>query len=401
MLKSIKIKNFYSIGYEQIISLDISPKDAQDDSAREVKGGNFTNTVTTIVGANSSGKTNILKSLSFLAWLITDSYASMKAEKSIPVEPHQLHANEPTSFEVEFFENETLYKYFIELNKKHVLHERLDKKINRWNKAPLFELTRDTSGAKLKNYTIKRDLNEDDWSRVKNRGNISFLSALIDLNYLPEISFFKNIQSNVFAGGHQKFNHFHESILVSEKLYKDKELQKNVLKFSKAIDLGISDFTFLKFKDREDPDVDTTYILECKHTSQKGNFKLPIFEESNGTQRSYAILSDILPILKNGGLMVLDEIEDGIHPYVIKKIISLFEDKETNPKNAQIVFSTHQHFLLNDRTKTQILIASKNNKSLESEIYRLDDIQGVRNDENYFHKYIAGIYGGTPDIKWI
>jgi len=404
MLKSIKITNFYSIGTEQNISLNISSKDALDDSAREVKNGCFINTVMAIVGANSSGKTNILKSLSFLAWFITKSYSSLKAEKSIPIEPHQLYTKKPISFEIEFYEKEILYRYFLKLDKKHVLYERLDKKNDRWNKTPLFELIRDSNEAKLKEYSIKRHLNEDDWSRIKERNNIALLSALIDLNYLPEINFFKNIQSNVSAGGHQKFDNFHESIMISQKLYNDKQLQKDILNFSKEIDLGISDFTFhqVSLRNREDTDDDKkTHILECKHTSQIGSFTLPIFEESNGTQRGFSILSDILPILKEGGLMVLDEIEDGIHPSVIKKIISLFENKKTNPKNAQIIFSTHQHFLLNDRTKTQILITSKDNKSLESEVYRLDDIEGVRNDENYFHKYITGIYGGTPNVKWI
>ena len=51
MLKSIKISNFYSIGSEQNISLEITPKDALDDSAREYKTGTFLNTVACIVGA--------------------------------------------------------------------------------------------------------------------------------------------------------------------------------------------------------------------------------------------------------------------------------------------------------------------------------------------------------------
>ena len=97
--------------------------------------------------------------------------------------------------------------------------------------------------------------------------------------------------------------------------------------------------------------------------------------------------------------MIIDEIESSLHPDLTQKLISLFESKKTNPKNAQIIFSTHQHPLIANRTKTQIFIAEKDNMKSETELFRLDDIEGVRNDENYYHKYMAGAYGGIPKIS--
>jgi AAA15 family ATPase/GTPase len=108
------------------------------------------------------------------------------------------------------------------------------------------------------------------------------------------------------------------------------------------------------------------------------------------------LLVKILPALENGGLVIVDEIESALHPDLTKKLISLFESKKTNPKNAQIIFSTHQHPLIANRTKTQIFIAEKDNIKAETELFRLDDVEGVRNDENYYHKYMAGAYGGVP-----
>ncbi len=404
MLRSIKITNFYSIGKEQKLSFEINSKDALDDSARHHKSGCYLNTVACVIGSNASGKTNVLRSLSFLSWFIEKSYSSLKIDKPIPLEAHKLHLKEATSFEIEFYEDDILYRYYIKLNQKQVLEERLDKKVRRINKTPIFKLIRNAKKSEITAYSLPKRLNENDWERIKERSNISLLSALIDLGYLSEITFFKKIKTNVTRIGHMRTHNLQEAFEVSQVLYNDKKLQKDVLSFSKIIDLGISDFNFkeIPLRNIKNPDEEKkAQLLECIHSSKNDNFGLPIYDESNGTQRSYSILSDALRALRTGGLLVLDEIDDGLHPDVIKRIISLFENKETNPHSVQLIFSTHQHLLLNDRTKTQIFLTDKPNDTFETEIYRLDDIARVRNDENYFHKYLTGVYGSTPNIKWI
>lgn len=383
------------------MSLEINSKDVRDESARHHESGDYINTVSCIVGSNASGKTNVLKAFGFLTWFIEKSYTSLKPERLIPIELHQLHKSEPTKIEIEFYEASVLYRYSIELNKKQVLRERLDKKVKKFTL--VFKLERDGDTVTITPGTTLK-VSDDDAKRIKSRPNISLLSGLIDLSYLPEITFFKKVETNVNQAGHRRPHHFEDSFKVSSKLYKDDTLRQEILSFSKDVELGISDFNFqeITLKNAVNPEEEIKeQILQCVHSSDKGNFSLPIFEESNGTQRSYCLLAEIIPILKSGGLVVLDEIEDGLHPYIAKKLVSLFESKETNPNNAQLIFATHQHLLLNDRTKTQIFIAEKNPDSFETELYRLDDVEGVRNDDNYFHKYMAGAYGGTPNIKWL
>src|SRR3990167_7759189 len=361
MLKNIKIKNFYSIGEEQEISLEITRKDMLDDSARQIDADNFMNLVSCVIGSNASGKTTALKAIGFLFWFINEPYTSLKNETKIPVNQHMLRQNEPTKLEVEFYNKEVLYRYLIEFNQNEVLHERLDKRNERM--VNVFESSRESNNIFFKTNHFK--VNDADEARFKERRNISLLSCLIDTGYLPEISFFKNFKSNVTKFGTASFAPLNINFFnVSAEMRKNVYLCQEILQFS---------------KDKK--------------------FSLPIFEESNGTQHNIYLLFEILPILKEGGLVVLDEIESGLHPYVAKKIISLFADKKTNPNNAQLIFSTHQHPLLNDRTKTQIFIAEK--EASETEIYRLDDVEGVRNDENFFHKYLAGAYGGIPNVNWL
>ena len=166
MLKSIKISNFYSFGEEQKISLEINSKDVLYDSAHCHKSGSYLNTVACI-GSNVSGKTNALRALSFLAWFIEKAYLLRKADKSIPIELHKLHLGGATNFELEFYQNEILYRYNIKLNQKQILVDYLNKKAKRFNKKPIFKLIRNSKEAKL-DHSIPH-LNESIGSVLKNR----------------------------------------------------------------------------------------------------------------------------------------------------------------------------------------------------------------------------------------
>ena len=103
-----------------------------------------------------------------------------------------------------------------------------------------------------------------------------------------------------------------------------------------------------------------------------------------------------LPTLQMGGVIIIDEIDNSLHPKLLRNLIELFADKELNQKDAQLIFTTHQPILLDDRSKTQIYLAEKRN--LQTEIFRLDEIKGVSNAENFFKKYMSGEYGGYQEI---
>lgn len=395
MLKKIKVSNFYSIGAEQELSLEISTKDILDDSAVKLDDGTALNLVSCIVGSNASGKTNLLKVLSFLFWLVNDAYTTLKSEDQIPVEPHQFMRDQSIKIEVEFFNKNVFFVYKIEFNSKKILKERLEKK---GMHDAVFELNRINDETIIRTHS-RLKINEADERRFKERQNVPLLSSLIDTAYLADMVFFKNFKSNVNKLGTARTDLNFKSILnLSRELQTNNELRQQLLNFSKDIDLGLSDFKFSKGLIEETKE--EVPILACARVSNKQELVLPLFKESNGTQHYFFLYYFIYPMLAKGGIVVLDEIESGLHMEVIKKIISLFENRESNPHHSQLIFSTHQAPLLNDRTKTQIFITEKN-ASLETEFYRLDDLEGIRNDENYFHKYIAGAYGGIPNINWL
>ena len=123
MLKTIKIRNFHSIGNEQELLFKIGAKDHLDNSS--VKNGkDYINLVNAIIGSNASGKTNVLKAISFLFWLTKDSYTSgLQPNQLLPILAHKLHENESTFLSIEFSDAGVDYQYSVELDKQSIKKE--------------------------------------------------------------------------------------------------------------------------------------------------------------------------------------------------------------------------------------------------------------------------------------
>ena len=141
-------------------------------------------------------------------------------------------------------------------------------------------------------------------------------------------------------------------------------------------------------------------LLIFTHGNNEHNFDILITDESEGTIKALDLLCRFLSVFNTGCVVIIDEIESSIHSDLVEVLIEMFADHKLNQRNAQLIFSTHQPLFLKDRDKSQIFIVEKENK-INTEIYRLDEIEGVRNDENFYTKYLAGRYGGKPNIKGI
>ena len=168
--------------------------------------------------------------------------------------------------------------------------------------------------------------------------------------------------------------------------------------FLKKADLGLLDIK-IEARERENPrgEKRTRFLPYGLHQSKGKEFQLPFPLESGGTLHLYNILSFIFPALEKGSICLIDEIENNLHPNILPAVVNLFISEETNPKGAQLIYTTHMPTLMADLSKYQIFFAEKN-KDCESEVYRLDEVKDVRSDDNFFKKYLAGTYGGIPDI---
>ena len=134
-----------------------------------------------------------------------------------------------------------------------------------------------------------------------------------------------------------------------------------------------------------------------RHKGAKREALLPFAVESSGTQGAFVLLSHLLQALEIGGLAVIDEFENDLHPHMLEPILDRFSNQATNPHNAQLIFTCHAVEVLNLIHKSQVTLIEKD-ENCESSACRLDDVEGIRNDDNYYAKYMAGAYGAVPNL---
>jgi AAA15 family ATPase/GTPase len=393
MLKSFTVSNFYSIGIEpQTLSLEVSRKDLLNDSFYHERGLTL---LAGIVGANGSGKSNILRGLSFLISLIKDSYHTHSTDANLPYRTHSLYSHEDSFMEIEFFNQGDLYRYTIIFTREQIKKEVLTKKAQGQKTRPvqIFSLHREAKN-NLKIPDI--DINKVDKQRFLDRQNVPILSGLLSTGYLPNIVFFNQCHFSIDTN--YTILRYFVSFSTVQELSESQALQRKTMNLLKTVDMAITGLVFHDYIGKDE----NIKLLKFKHKTVTGReFELFFEEESHGTQAAFGLFLKIIPVLENGGIMVIDEIETNIHPHLIQKILSLFLDKKINKHNAQILFTTHQALLLKELTKTQIFVIEKNKENLSTEVYRLDEVEGVRNDENHAQKYLNGAYGGIPDIDWL
>ena len=134
-----------------------------------------------------------------------------------------------------------------------------------------------------------------------------------------------------------------------------------------------------------------------------GQVEFGIGAESQGTQKLFYLTGPVLNILKKGGILIIDELEARLHPLMTCELIRLFQSQETNPKRAQLIFTTHDTNLLSNRVKLfrrdQIWFVEKDRQGA-SHLYSLAELK-VRNDRTFEDDYIEGRYGAVPFLGQI
>lgn len=402
MIHNMKVENLYSIGQEQ--EFDFTCAKMIDNSVAETKFG-YINKINCIIGNNGAGKTNFLKAVTFFRWLAEESFYKSKGDELIPFEPHYLNSNKLTTMQMTFDKNDKLFKLEFKLNKKYILSEKLSIKKNGDIKfKKVYSVSRKDNKLLTLYSEYLKPLNKNERDRFKSKNNCSLFSYLImtgALTHLGLNSIFTSFYSNLSEAGMVDIPILYDCFRISEMLKETKKYKDVILKTLKTFDIGINDISensngqFVVHDAKTDKVIMDKEVISLVHGTNKQKFEVPLPFESSGTIRSLSLLFPIIDVLNNGGLLVVDEIEKSKHPIIIKKLISSFEYLIKDNNDVQIIFSTHQPLLLDNRNKSQIFLAEKTDY-INTEIYRLDDVEGVRNDENFAMKYLSGRYGATP-----
>ena len=400
MFLNFKITNYRSIGKELVI--DFCIRNSQKLGAFGEINSQAINNIACLVGPNASGKSNVLKGFVHFLKCMQISYSIPSYRYTSGFTTHFCCKDSPTGFSTEFIDNEIQYRYEVFILNGVVQNEILQKRdeaTKRYNN--LFNRTvRDVSFGKAPK------VNNQDLHRLGD--DMSLLSLMLELNYFEknEFSLLRTFYSNVDSGLFLfDFDSQFKVNYISKILQDDRNLMDELIDELRAVDTGISslEVKMKKRKFRAPESVEIINVLELptiltRHKIANKDYPLILSEESSGTLHYMEIFIYLFRVLQNGGLFIGDELEQSLHPDLTGRIINRFINKEKNPNNAQLLFTTHNPWFLQDLTKTQIFITEKNDEA-ETEITRLDEIGGVRNDENYFMKYIAGEYDGRPKIR--
>lgn len=359
--------------------------------------GQRVSTVAAAVGANGSGKTSLLKPLVFAEWFIRASF-HLNVDAPIPVAPHFNAPNEPTEIELEADDDQgRVWRYVVRLTPQQVMHEALYlRKSERFS----YVFVRDWDDASQQYQVKQQDFGMPPAEARKVRPNASLISTAAQYGVALATYLISNsLHTNVVASGRLHFRAENDLPSAARHFAANAAQQAQMARLLKAWDFGLSDVQLRELTSQQPGGEVTKFWFPVGlHTDRSGATReLSFLEESSGTQSAFVLLSRLLPALADGGVAVIDEFENDLHPHMLEPVLDLFANPQTNPLKAQLLFTCHAMEVLNVLHKSQIVLVEKN-AACESSAWRMDSVKGIRTDDNFYAKYMAGAYGAVPQL---
>ncbi len=417
MLIEFTVGNFRSFKTPAIFSMVAANLTAQDKELDE--GAVFTDgrklrllKSAAIYGANASGKSNFMKAFAFMKSFVLNSSKETQIGELIDVEMFRLGTipeNTPSSFEIVFIAEGKRFRYGFEVNSQRVVAEWLYI-VPTTREKKLFERDNDC-------FDVPSDFVEAKGLTDKTRANALFLAVMAQFN---------GAIAKQIIGWFNSFNVISGLDDTSYRLYtvdrlEEARFKEDIIDFVARLDLDIKGFRVEESKiDAEKllkgmPSAlwkimlssDFTFMPSIRTLHHKySEDGVPIGEEyfdidkheSDGTQKLFLLAGPILDTLKNGRVLIIDEFDGRLHPLLTLAIVRLFNSKDSNPHNAQLVFTTHDTTLLSKDVfrRDQIWFAEKD-RCESTHLFSLAEYR-VRNDEAFEKNYVQGKYGAVPFI---
>jgi uncharacterized protein len=169
------------------------------------------------------------------------------------------------------------------------------------------------------------------------------------------------------------------------------EDRAQALALLRMADLGIDDVVIDRQEGRRK--------VRLIHRTADGTMPLDFEDESEGTRTWFRLIGPILNALKEGTLVLFDELDASLHPTLSMHLIRLFHDRATNPKGAQLVFTSHDTSLLNHLNRDEVWLTEKLGDGA-TRLGALAEFAGerVRKSQNLEKAYLHGRFGALPDV---
>lgn len=392
MLLSYEFANFQSFLEPTVVDFGLDGKSRLTDWMADSPAGHATKLMA-VIGPNASGKTALLKPLAFLSWFAARSFQS-NPDLPIPVAAHFSAPNQPCVFKCTFVADNRVWRYELECTPQRVLHEALYLRRERFGYVFVRNWNESTQAYDIK----QQDFGMAPREAAKVRQNASLISTAAQYG-IPTAQLISSahVCTNVYVHGRLTMDD-HAVASAADYFAQAPQQREQMSRLLAGWDLGLSDVNLIEVPapTEQNPKA-TRWMPVGGHMTKSGRAVLPFSQESSGTRGAFVLLSLILPILESGGLAVIDEFENDLHPLMLEPILDLFSNPQLNPHNAQMIFSCHAIEVLNLLEKSQVMLVEKD-EQCESTACRLDTVGGIRNDQNFYAKYMAGAYGAVPRL---
>lgn len=392
MLIQFSVGNFLSFKEQSTLSLVASAlKDIQILSEDVIFNIGETDLAllksATIYGANASGKSNFIKALDFFKWYVINSSKDIQAGERVNVESFRLSSStveEPSYFEAIFCNAEYQYRYGFETDENMVHSEWLYQKANKKRAKEVELFYRDEDGFNIHSkFIIGKELINKQMVRT----NALLLSVAAQFNDMVAVEIVKWLNDTTIISGSNEKNIWDLAAIRLD----DLKMKQRIVDFSRYADLGIENIEKVN---------NAIISMHTQYDDEGNEVKLINFpfkkNESEGTIKYFSLAYPIIDALDNGKRLIIDEFDSKMHPLLTCRIIALFNSKETNPKNAQLIFTTHDTNLLSASIfrRDQIWFTQKDRFGA-TELYSLAEYK-VRNDASFEKDYLSGKYGAIP-----
>ena len=419
MIVNFTVRNYRSFKQERTFSMEASSIKEHKESVVS-KGKYSLLPLAVFYGANSGGKSNVIKAIATMRSMVMCSVRLNEGD-ALPYDPFALDetsGGQPTMFEIQFVDDEALYRYGFEYNWAEVITEWLYEKRFGEKEYELFVRSHDAIEVSAKRF--REGVGKEELTNA----NRLFLSLVAQLKGEKSNSIMgKFSECNVMSGIDSEVYEAFTNRMFLEHLRGADEAQE----FFRSLQLGFTHFSVKKadipqealdgvpksVRSHLGKDATAGNLLEPMTThniydengvvvGERNFYKNQM--ESEGTKKVIEFSVPIFNTLNEGKILIVDELDAKLHPLLTRNIVLLFMDPEKNRHGAQLIFATHDTNLLDlDIVRRDQIWFAEKDKAESTDIYSLvefKDEEGkkVRNDRDIKRDYIRGRYGAIPFV---
>ena len=118
--------------------------------------------------------------------------------------------------------------------------------------------------------------------------------------------------------------------------------------------------------------------------------------ESDGTKKIFDLAGLLFRAFNfsSSAFIILDDIDSHFHPFMLSKLIGLFNNPAINKSKSQLLFTSYNTNLMSPSImrRDQFFFTDKGDDNA-TRLFSLAKIRGVRNNADFAKQYLAGLYG--------